>query len=71
MSVVVADNGPGVDPEIAVRMFHPFVSSKPSGGMGLALARRFARLHGGDVEYRPGAAGGACFVVRVPAGEVA
>ncbi len=31
----------------------PFVSSKPSGGLGLALARRFARLHGGDVEYEP------------------
>jgi signal transduction histidine kinase len=69
VSVSVADDGPGVDPEVAARMFQPFVSSKPSGGMGLALARRFARLHGGDVEYFARDGGGACFVVRIPVGE--
>lgn len=64
--VVVEDNGPGVAEEIRDRIFLPFVSSKPSGGLGLALARRFARLHGGDVEHEPREGGGARFVVWLP-----
>ena len=69
--VVVDDDGPGVSGEVRDRLFAPFVSTKPSGGLGLALARRLARLHGGDVtlEARPGR--GARFVVTVPRGEVA
>ena len=69
--VVVEDDGPGVSPEVGDRLFAPFVSTKPSGGLGLALARRFARLHGGDVEYEPRAGGGARFVLRLPRGGVA
>jgi signal transduction histidine kinase len=69
--VVVEDDGPGVSPEVGERLFAPFVSTKPSGGLGLALARRFARLHGGDVEHEPRAGGGARFVLRLPRGGVA
>jgi signal transduction histidine kinase len=69
--VVVEDDGPGVSPEIGERLFAPFVSTKPSGGLGLALARRFARLHGGEVEHEPRAGGGARFVLRLPRGGVA
>ena len=66
--VSVDDDGPGVSEEVRARLFAPFASTKPSGGLGLALARRLARLHGGDVtlEQRPGA--GARFVVTVPRG---
>jgi len=67
--VVVDDDGPGIGEEMRARLFAPFASSKPSGGLGLALARRLARLHGGDVswEARPGP--GARFVVAVPRAE--
>ncbi len=66
--VAVEDDGPGVSGEVRGRLFAPFASTKPSGGLGLALARRLARLHGGDVahEERPG--GGARFVVTLPRG---
>ncbi len=64
--VVIEDDGPGVPAELRDRLFLPFVSSKPSGGLGLALARRFARLHGGDVEYEPRQGGGARFAVWLP-----
>ena len=64
--VVVEDEGPGVPDQLRERIFLPFVSSKPSGGLGLALARRFARLHGGDVEFEPREGGGARFVFRLP-----
>jgi signal transduction histidine kinase len=70
VAVVVEDEGPGVSPEVADRLFSPFVSTKPSGGLGLALARRFARLHGGDVELESRGARGARFVLRVPRGGV-
>ena len=67
--VVVDDDGPGVSEEVRERLFAPFVSTKPSGGLGLALARRLARLHGGEVALgqRPGV--GARFVLTLPAGE--
>jgi two-component system, sensor histidine kinase FlrB len=64
--VLVDDNGAGVSDEVRARLFSPFASTKPSGGLGLALARRLARLHGGDVELedRPGA--GSRFVLTLP-----
>lgn len=65
----VADNGPGPPPDVAPRMFEPFVSSKPEGaGLGLALARRAAESHGGRVSwYR--ADGETVFCLELPAGD--
>ncbi len=54
--VEVADNGPGLLPEVIDRAFVPFFSTKASGsGIGLSLASRIARLHGGtlSVESEP------------------
>ena len=65
--IAVADNGPGIAPEIARRLFEPFVTSKSNGmGMGLSVCRRLVEAHGGviDVESVPGA--GATFRVRLP-----
>ncbi|MEV6970825.1 sensor histidine kinase [Hamadaea sp. NPDC051192] len=66
LHVYVADSGDGVtlpDP------FAPGVSTKdsPGSGLGLALARRTARHHGGDVRLGPpGEEGGAVFVAELP-----
>lgn len=58
----VADEGPGIPPEIRDTVFEPFVTQgKKSGtGLGLAVARRFVEDHGGTVELvrDPPAAGG-------------
>ena len=54
--VEVVDDGPGLLPEVVDRAFVPFFSTKPGGsGIGLALAHRIARLHGGTlaVESEP------------------
>ena len=54
--VEVEDDGPGLLPEVQERAFVPFFSTKPGGsGVGLALAHRIARLHGGTltVESEP------------------
>ena len=69
--VVVEDDGPGVSPQVADRLFRPFVSTKPSGGLGLAMSRRLARLHGGDVVYEPCEGHGARFVLTLPLGDPA
>ena len=47
----VVDNGPGVSEQIRVTLFEPFVSQGKSGGvgLGLTLADRIAREHGGSV----------------------
>jgi signal transduction histidine kinase len=67
--VRVSDNGPGVPAELRARLFEPFVTGKPSGvGIGLALSRRIALAHGGDLALEPGGAG-ASFLLTLPAEE--
>jgi len=70
--VEVADEGPGVPPEIRATLFEPFVTARKKGGtgLGLAVARRFVEDHGGTIELvtSPPAGGptGARFRLIVP-----
>lgn len=68
-TVWVEDDGPGVQPELAERLFDPFVSTKGEQGLGLGLdiARRIARDHGGDLVLAQGRLPGACFRLSMPA----
>lgn len=71
LRVEVADDGPGVSPEHAPRVFDRFYRADASrtgrgAGLGLAIARRLARAHGGEVELVDPA--GAVFVVTWPLG---
>lgn len=64
--VEVQDNGEGVSDAMKALLFEPFQSSKASGvGIGLALSRRIALAHGGDLEYVPRTPG-ASFVISLP-----
>lgn len=63
MALSVADNGPGLSPEVRRRLFRPFVrsarSDAPEGlGLGLAIVKAFARAHGGEVTARDAPGGG-------------
>ena len=63
----VSDDGPGLPPGSAERVFEPYVTGRPGGtGLGLALARRIVEQHGGTISAgdRPG--GGARFKVNLP-----
>jgi signal transduction histidine kinase len=64
--VEITDSGPGPAPELAERLFEPFVTGKPDGvGLGLAVARQIAETHGGRITYRR-ALDRTCFIVELP-----
>jgi signal transduction histidine kinase len=68
VTVTIADNGRGVPPEIAPRLFRPFATTKGRRGTGLGLyiSRQIAREAGGDLALAP-AGEGARFVLALPA----
>ena len=65
--VSVADTGPGVSPDVAERLFQPFVTGKADGmGVGLSISRSIIETHGGRMWTEPNPEGGAtfCFTLR-------
>jgi signal transduction histidine kinase len=68
VTVTVIDNGPGVAPEIAARLFEPYATTKRHGtGLGLAIAQRIAIEHNGELSYVPSKPGqGAAFRLVLP-----
>jgi two-component system, LuxR family, sensor kinase FixL len=70
IEATVCDNGPGVDPKIADRMFDPFRTTKASStGLGLSVSRTIIEAHGGKLEYVPDRPRGASFRIRLPSAE--
>jgi len=63
----VTDSGPGLPPGLGDRIFDPFVTTRTNGsGLGLAVVRRVAELHGGRVTAADVPEGGATFRVALP-----
>ena len=59
VEVRIRDNGNGIPPEVADRIFNPFFTTKPTDrgtGLGLALTNDIVREHGGtiQVDSQPG-----------------
>jgi nitrogen fixation/metabolism regulation signal transduction histidine kinase len=60
VSFVVSDNGPGFDPQMLVRVFEPYVTTKPTGtGLGLAIVKKIIEEHGGRIDVSNRREGGA------------
>jgi signal transduction histidine kinase len=71
--VDVLDRGPGIPARQVETAFEPFqrlddslAGGVPGSGLGLTLARRMARSHGGDITYQPRAGGGSSFTLALP-----
>jgi two-component system sensor histidine kinase PilS (NtrC family) len=66
--LAVSDDGPGIPPAAAARIFTPFFTTKPSGtGLGLAVVHRIVDAHGGVIAVDSVPGQGARFTVRLPA----
>jgi signal transduction histidine kinase len=69
LTLTVEDSGPGVSPDIANRIFEPFVTGRADGtGLGLAIARELADAHGGRLLLvsPKHASSGAVFALELP-----
>lgn len=68
--VAVADNGPGIPPEVLGRIFKPFFTTKVNRdgtGLGLAMALDIAKAHGGTLEVETEVGRGTRFELILPA----
>jgi C4-dicarboxylate-specific signal transduction histidine kinase len=67
IEITVSDTGPGIAPEIAPRLFQPFVSTKGSGrGLGLSICREIIAAHGGQLTVAANVPQGAVFSIVLP-----
>lgn len=75
-ALVVDDRGPGIAPEIAGRLFEPFVTSRAEGGrrggygLGLAICRDVVTDHDGTLRHEARDGGGTRFVATFPRGDL-
>jgi signal transduction histidine kinase len=74
VEIAVSDRGPGIPPEKAESIFEAFTQTDSSStrrheglGIGLYLAQRIVRAHGGRVGVMPRLGGGSTFVLAFPA----
>ncbi len=67
LRISVTDEGPGMTSEQRRRMFEPFFTTKTKGtGLGMAIAQRIVRTHGGTIEVTDRDGPGAEIVVVLP-----
>ena len=70
--VEVADDGPGIAPEIRGRVFEPYVTTRKVGegmGLGLAISKKILLDHGGDLELVKTSEAGTTFRITLQQGE--
>lgn len=70
--ISVSDTGSGIAPELAEKLFQPFITTKPHGmGVGLSISRTIIDAHGGQIWAEANPDGGTIFsfTLRSPRGE--
>jgi two-component system sensor histidine kinase DctS len=66
VAVSVIDNGHGIAPDVAERLFSPFFSTKAEGmGMGLSICRTAIEFHGGTLTHADNPGGGTVFTFHL------
>jgi signal transduction histidine kinase len=69
VEIKVEDNGNGIPPHIAEKIFQPFFTTKPSGlgtGLGLSLSYDIVKAHGGTLTAESTQGLGAAFTILLP-----
>ena len=68
LTLSLRDNGPGLPRSIMDNLFEPYATTKARGtGIGLAIVKKIAEEHGGEISARNAESGGAIFELRLPA----
>jgi two-component system NtrC family sensor kinase len=73
LRIQVADNGPGIAPNLRARVFEPYFTTKPTGiglGVGLTVSLGIVEAHGGTLTVDCPDEGGAVFTIALPFGTV-
>ncbi|NVB79105.1 MAG: response regulator [Kofleriaceae bacterium] len=66
ITLIIADTGPGIAPQVLPHLFQPFVTTKSGhAGLGLAAAHSALKHFGGHIEGRNASGGGAIFEVTL------
>jgi len=72
VEILLRDDGPGIAPGQAGRIFDPYVTTKTKGtGLGLAIVKKIIEEHGGSIHLDQTLLGGAGFVIRLPLADMA
>ncbi|MBN2843450.1 MAG: PAS domain-containing protein [Sedimentisphaerales bacterium] len=72
--IEISDNGSGIDPEIVPKIFDPFFTTKDIGkgtGLGLNLAYKIIKAHGGQITVSSTPDSGTTFKIQLPVDEPA
>jgi signal transduction histidine kinase len=67
IQIVVADEGPGIAPELLAVIFDPRVSTKTLGGLGLHVVHSIVKQEAGEVRAANRDGRGAEFTITLPA----
>ena len=67
-AIAMADNGPGMPPDVKEKAFEPFFTTKSRGtGLGLPIAKRVVEAHGGRLTIDTPPTGGTVVTLSLPA----
>jgi len=69
IQIRVRDNGDGIPPKIADKIFQPFFTTKPAGqgtGLGLSLSYDIVKAHGGEILLNTNENEGTEFTISLP-----
>jgi two-component system, NtrC family, sensor kinase len=69
VSISIADNGCGMEPDIRDKIFEPFFTTKKQGegsGLGLDIVKKIVDKHNGEVTFISELGVGTVFTIRIP-----
>ena len=67
VSILITDDGPGIEPERLAHIFDPFYTTRSGGtGLGLANVERIVRAHGGSIRVESEPGEGTSFLLMFP-----
>jgi signal transduction histidine kinase len=65
--IEIADNGIGINPEVANKLFTPNFTTKSTGmGLGLTISKNIIEITGGNIKFKKNIYNGTTFIINLP-----